>query len=331
MTSLTGILKAVEKTVGKPPRILYGENTFFECIYASELFAVASSVLQAGDQDLKDADLILAQFNPTLKRINLKAADFHTAEYHVEKISGILHKALKARDGDPLCIAIDCTFDFSISSRVRALLLEFQNEIESGALNIICYRSGIKFDLFGMDNYCGAPFYMIHNRDPKWSYFDALLTDPALQTDLLSLNWFCLAFQNAAPYLEAYRKQVFDNTHAVLSKIPLRLSSAKNTKYRVIPMQSDIDPTFIDIKIFGPLHEMRGSVLVGGYLTVKCMQAGFPLLYRPGIGFYHPNMSVLFADECTTVRLTIGLDPAQIEVIVDCLEKIDALNYTETT
>jgi hypothetical protein len=152
------------------------------------------------------------------------------------------------------------------------------------------------------------------------------LTDPALQTDRLSLNWFCLVYQNAASYLDSYRKQIFDNTHAVLSRIPKRLFSKKNIKYRVIPMEPDTDPTFIDIKIFGPLHKIRGNTLVGGYFTIKCLQAGFPLLYRPGIGFYHPNLSILFTDDYTTIRLTLGLDPKQVDVIVECFEKIDALN-----
>jgi hypothetical protein len=56
------------------------------------------------------------------------------------------------------------------------------------------------------------------------------------------------------------------------------------------------------------------------------MEAGYPLLYRPGIGFYHPNLAVLFGKECTTVRLTVGLDPAQIDVIVQCMKKINTLN-----
>jgi hypothetical protein len=97
---------------------------------------------------------------------------------------------------------------------VGKLLEEFRKEIRSGALNIICYRSGLKFDLFGMDNYAGAPLFMIHNGDEKWRAFDLLLTDPALQTDRLSLNWFCLAYLYTGKELEEYRNQIFANTRA---------------------------------------------------------------------------------------------------------------------
>src|SRR5579862_2796633 len=326
MTSLAGIYKAAEKMLGKPPRILYGENTYFECILSAEHIVVPKSITEASEEDWEQVDLILAQFNPVLKRINFQVTEYQATEYHIEDIALVLHRALKNREGRPLSLALDGTLDYSNSMRVKDLLLVFQKEIETGALNVSCYRSGIKFDLFGMDNYCGGPFFAIHNQDEKWSDFDALLTDPALLTDRLSLNWFALAFQNAAPYLESYRKQIFDNTHAVLNKIPKRLFSKEPLKYRVIPMDSDTDPAFIDIKIFGPLHPIRGSVLVGGLLTLKCMQAGFPLFYRPSIGFNHPNLTVLFGKGCTTVRLTIGLDPAQVDVIVDCMKTIDALN-----
>jgi hypothetical protein len=326
MTSLGGIFKTVEKMVGKPPRILYGENTYFECIHAAERISKALSFQEATMQDWKEVDLILVQFNPTVKRINFKVTEYQATEYHVEKIADVLHHALKVRGEKPLSVALDCTLDFSDSSKVGRLLAEFQDEIETGQLNIMCYRSGLKFDLFGMDNYCGAPFFMVHNNDPKWSFFEPLLTDPVLLTDHLSLNWFCLAFQHATPYLEMYRKQIFENTRAVLNKIPAKLFDKSNQYYRVIPMDPEVDPSFIDIKIFGPLHAFRGGLLVGAFLTMKCMEAGYPLLYRPGIGFYHPNLAVLFGTACTTVRLTVGLDPAQVDVIARCLEQINASN-----
>lgn len=326
MTSLGAIFQTIEKNVGRPARILYGENTYFEIINLAERVSHAVSIKEATILDLKDVDLILVQFNPTVKRINFKVTEYQATEYHIEKIAEILHSVLKVRGGKPLSVAIDCTLDFSDSKRVGEFLTEFQKQIEQGELNVLCYRSGLKFDLFGMDNYCGAPFFMVNNRSEKWSSFDALLTDPVLLTDSLSLNWFCLVYQHAAPYLESYRKQIFDNTRAVLNKIPTRLFNQDNPYYRVIPMDSDINPTFIDIKIFGPLHTFRGDLNVGVYLTLKCMEAGYPLLYRPGIGFFHPNLAVLFGKECTTVRLTVGLDPAQIDVIVHCLEKIDVCN-----
>lgn len=316
MTSLTGIFKAA----GKIPRVLYGRNTYFENIHAADMATIASPLEEATDQDWKDADLILAQFNPVLKRI-----DFHVSEYKVENIAKTLHKALNSGREKPLTLGLDCTLDYINSPRVSKLLTEFQHEIEKGALNVVCYRSGLKFDLFGMDNYSAAPFYMIHNKDAKWAAFDRLSTDPVLQTDRLSLNWFCLVYQNAASYLELYRKQIFDNTRAFLNKISPRLMNNENIRYRIVPVDKDADPAFVDIKIYGPLHEIRGG-LVGGLLSLKCMENRLPMFNRPSLGFYHPNFCLLFGKDCSTIRLTIGLDPAQVDLLAKCFETIDSLN-----
>lgn len=320
MTSLAGIIKSVEKMNGRPPRILYGENTYFEVMMILEMAFNAKHVDQATQQELKDVDLLVAQFNPVLKRIG------HQFDiYSVENIAAYLHKVLSARQGRPLTLALDATLDYIDSSRAGKLIEEFKKEIENGTLNIVCNRSGLKYDLLGMDNYCGAPFFMIHNNDPKWASFDSLSTDAILQNDHLSANWFCLAYEHTAPNLEKYRKQVFDNTRELLNKTPKRMHD-KSSNYQIIPVESDVDPSFIDLKIFGPQHLLRGCVLVAGILSTKCFEAKHAVFYRPSLGFYHPNFSFIFSDECTTLRLTLGLDPSQIDVLAECLERIDHLN-----
>jgi hypothetical protein len=321
MTSLGGIFKALEKNLGRPPRILYGENAYFENIRAAHLIAMASSIDEAKEADWQEVDLILAQFNPALKRIN-----FDISIYRIEKIAEILHTCFAAQRKKPLTVAIDCTFDFIDSPQVGHLLEEFQNEIEQGVLNVICYRSGLKLDLFGMDNYCGAPFFMVHNCDAQWSSFDSVLNDPVLQADRLSLNWFCAAYQYAAPQLELYRKQIFENTQSLLNKVPQRLLHDETARYRIIPMEKEGNLAFIDIKVFGPLHQLRASFLVGGGLTTKCMPSGHPIFYRTSVGFYHPNFTVLYGEKCSTIRLTLGLDPEQVDLLADFFIRIDSLN-----
>jgi hypothetical protein len=321
MTSLTGIFKAVEKMKGRRPRVIFGENTYYECIGAAQKASDAIYITEAKEEDWKTIDLILAEFNPVLRRIELQPT-----EYKIERISDSLRKALSQRQDDPLTLALDCTFDYIDSPKVKELLEEFQNEIKAGRLNIIGYRSGLKFDLFGMDNFCGAPFFMIHNDDPKWASFEALLTDPVLLTDHLSLNWFCLAYKYAAPELELYRKQIFDNTRALINRVPSRLLHDKQARYRIVPMEEGAELAFIDMKISGSFHQLRGALLAAGCLYTKCMEGGHPIFYRLSVGFYHPNFTMLFSEEHTTIRLTLGLDPAQVDLFVDCFEAIDALN-----
>ncbi len=320
MTSLAGILKVGEKAFGQPLRVLYGENTYFEAIDALAETSIALKSAQATAKDWEEADLLLAQFNPVLKRGSGCTVQLYT----IEKVEEALHKAFGSSRKKPLILALDCTLDTIHSPNVAHLLEEFQSKILQGDLAVICYRSGLKFDLLGMDNFAGAPFYMIHSQSPHWTFLDSLTKDPALQADLLSLNWFCLAYQYLAPLLDQYREQIFENTRVLLKRIPPSLLSSH--RYQVIPFEEGLNPGFIDIKIRGPLHKIRASALVGGSLYLRCMEAKHPIFYRRSIGFFHPNFGILFDDTYSTLRLTIGLDPSQIDVLTKCFEEIDALN-----
>src|SRR3989344_2532450 len=311
MTSLTGILRAVQQQAGPAFHVLYGENSYFEAVRAVSLVSKATCVLDATEEDWKEADLILTQFNPVLKRNDVQT------EYRLEKTIEQLRAFLNAGREKPLTLAIDCTVDFLDSPRVRSVLELFQREIEEGTLNVICFRSGLKFDLLGMDNYCASPFFMIHNHSEAWTGFNLLLTDPVLQTDLLSLNWFCLAYKYAAPQLELYRKQVFDNTRALLNRIPPKLYE-KEATYRVMPMMEGTDPAFIEMKVFGPLHRLRASAVLGGGLYLKCLKEKLPIFCRRSIGFYHANFGLLFREKSSSMRLTVGLDPAEVDTLAAC-------------
>jgi hypothetical protein len=56
------------------------------------------------------------------------------------------------------------------------------------------------------------------------------------------------------------------------------------------------------------------------------MEGGHPVFYRRSFGFYHTNFTMLFGEESATVRLTLGLDPAQVDFLSECLKTIDQLN-----
>jgi hypothetical protein len=320
MANLTGILKAVEKSIESPPYIIYGENTYYEIIHAANLTSVkACHAQEATTTDWEKVNLLLVQFQPVWKGLGNQIQ-----EYRIEQIEKMILKALDARKGKPFTIALDCTIDFINSTLVMNLLKTFKIDIKKGRINFIGYKSGLKFDLFGMDNYCGAPLYMIHNKNPLWNSFDFLVTDPALQTDRLSLNWFCLAYKKAAFELDLYRKQIFDLTRSLLKKAPIGLYNPK-ASYQIIPVASNAYPSFIDITITGSFHKIKAA-LVGIHLTFQCLQKKLPLFYRISFGLYHTNLIMLFGKDSSTIRLTLGLDPMQVETLENSFKAIDALN-----
>lgn len=320
MASFGGIIKAVEKTIGIKPRVIYGENTYFECEHVLNQVSFASSVHTASEQDWKEVDLLLAQFCPVWKR-----GAAYSTRYREEPIAANIRKSLQIRQGKPLTVALDSTLDYLDSPQISLLLLEFKNEIKEGVLNFICFRSGSKFDLFGIDNYSGASVFMIHNQTSYWSFFDAFLKDPVLQTDLLSVNWFCLAYKVLAPQMESYRKQIFAMTRKVLDNVPEKFFD-KTSTYQIVPVAEEVHPSFIDIKVIGPLHYMKAAALVCGCLYLRNIEKKSPVFYRRSLGFYHANFGCLQGEDCSSVRLTVGLDPEQVDVLIDCLRAINSLN-----
>jgi hypothetical protein len=318
MASYLGIYKAVEKSLERIPHALYGENTYFECAASAKRISHAKSLRDAQEQDWENVDLIVAQFNPILCR------EKHVVEYGEENVEYFLRKAFSVNQNKRLTLALDCTIDFIDSKKVENLLQAFQKEIEQGKLNIIGFRSGLKYDLFGLDHYCGAPLFMIHNNDSYWFPFEALITDPVLLTDRLSHQWFCLAYESAPKELDAYRRQIFQNTRSLLTKISPLLHDGQNG-YQVIPIRENVEASFVDVRVSGPLHKLRAAAIVGGILHLLPMNAGQPIFTRPSFGFYHPNFSMIFGEENSTVRLTVGLDPEQINILASCFERISKL------
>ena len=91
-------------------------------------------------------------------------------------------------------------------------------------------------------------------------------------------------------------------------------------------MEGGTEPVFVDIKISSPFHMLKAAILVGGSLYLQLWEQKYPIFYKRSFGYYHANFGMLFGDNSSTIRLTLGLDPSQVDVFVGCLEKIDALN-----
>lgn len=321
MTCFAAIVKAVEKEAGCV-HALYGENTYFECAKVLDKLALSSAQADtATEEEWQRANLLLVQFNPAIR------IDLQHEQYRLEQIESMIRKSLHCRSGAALTLALDGTLDLIVSPRVTQLLNTFSTEIAQGALTVVVFRSGSKFDLLGMDNYSGAPYFILRKNKPT---FDFLLTEPALQCDHLSLNWFSLAYHSIAPQLEQYTQQIFANTRALLAKVPKALER-KNGHYRIVPITSDADPAFVDIKVVGPLQKIKAAALVIPYLFLESMKKNQPIFNRPSLGFYHPNVSVIFGEDCSTVRLTLGLDPAQVDIFAQCFETLSSLHTNSAT
>ena len=210
---------------------------------------------------------------------------------------------------------------------IQNLLTEFAEQIKAGKLNIVVFRSGQKFDMLGLDNYYGAPFYIINNKDPKWSSFEKLKTDPAFHTDSLSLEYFSLVASCIPDNIDRYKKIIFDNTKAILEQVPQDLKPAEGNPVCVCSFDPDVKTPFIDIKIGfeedGTLDDIRNeelSLWVQQRFTQIFMDEK-KLVYRRGsFGFPHPNITWI----SPKMRINPGIDPDEIRLYRQFFLELDA-------
>ncbi len=314
MNTFAGICTLVMSTTPNP-QIVHGENSYFEEIDVVGKNRGMNEVLAHPVES--GVDLYVGEFN---HNININK-DYH--HYVPGDVIGDVAKLLKINeklmDGKPkpLTVAIDSTIDLVNSKKAQQFLNRFSKEIEEGSLNVVFFRSGQKFEMLGMDNYYGSPFYMINNGEKQWEAFKALKTEEVFNTDPLSKQWFCLLNKYAPQQLDDYRALIFKNSREIINKIPAELKDP-NSPVIVSTVDSGMDPAFIDIKVLGKMDYRTIETIFYN----KMMEAGRKVHSRGSFGFYHPNFNFIPDVNHVNIRINPGLDPKDNEIIVDILKEI---------
>lgn len=317
VNTFAGLNAAVIEMNNNPVKIagggLYYEETgFLGGKYLEEVLADAS---------IKKVDFYACQFNPN---IDIDDQCHHYASDPVEKnIRSIFEKK---PDTDQLTVAVDITIDYANSERMQTLLKSFEKEILEGKLNLVFFRSGQKFDIMGMDNYYGSPFFVVNNRDAKWTPFQKVLDNPGHRTDPLSLQWFTLMNKYAVKELDDYRRQIFINTRDLLKQIPQKMlwNARKPNQTHISTADEGMDACFIDIKLKGRFHRFRSIALIAQFFK-RCLDAGIKAHTRASFGFYHPNcilISVNAEKGSSSLRINPGLNPKDNEAILKFIQDL---------
>ncbi|MBS4168907.1 hypothetical protein [Parachlamydia sp. AcF125] len=307
--------------INPAPHCVYSKGFYFE---QAAFVGYENQFEKIREEDSSPpVDLYFGQFNP-----NIEIASNFVGYERRDVAKDIRALLVSGKAAPQLTVAIDCTIDKYDSENVRDLLQQFEKEIEAGSLNFVFFRSGQKFDMLGMDNYFGAPFYAVNNGSEKWKPFNRLPTREVHQTDILSCQWFCLANQYATTVLSQYRKLIFDNTRQILNHIPEKLKPGNplnpKQRLRINTASEDMDACFIDIKVLGLGHKARSIELLGRFYE-KMISKGIKLQTRATFGLYHPNaliISVNEVEDSSTIRLHPGLNPEENAVFIEYFESL---------
>lgn len=310
MNAFAGI-RAATATLKPHPISVYQPGAHFEIVRSMSRHLSLEDALQ---NQGGSADLYLCEFN---HNVNFDS-DHDT--YEASDVKKEIDALLMAKSQtDHLTIALDDTMDFQHSRRVSDLLNHFAPQIKSGKMNFIVFRSGQKFDMLGMDNYYGSPFYMVNNGAECWLPFNRLLTHDVHQTDLLSTQWFCLVSKYAPEATDQYRRMIFENARKILDRVPEAL---KQGSVKVRSASPKTETCFIDIKVCGEGHSGKVEKLKQR-LFQKFAEHNAKIHTRGGYGYFHPNVCFFsgHSHQSQNIRINPGLDPKETELIIEFLEE----------
>lgn len=267
------------------------------------------------DSHLDTIDLYGCTFNPSIE------SDDKNVPYVQKNLITDIENILKEKPNTQhLTVAIDFTNDYFNSEKSKQLLEHFASHIHSGRLNFVFFGSGQKFDMLGMDHFYGSPFYIINNGAGHWKSFDKLFTEEVHKTDHLSTQWFCLLHEFASKSVDEFRHLFFKNTKNIIQNLPEKLFSKKR-KITVSKVDEKTDLTFIDVKIKGIFNKIIGSLLVS-YFQFYAVVCKVKASIRGSFGFLHPNVTLIFSSDATTLRLHPGIPQSDNQPIIKFLQHI---------
>jgi len=316
MNVFAGINAAVREMVGNRPQRVYGEDSYFEnVVFIGQNQSLQTNLFGPSDH----IDLYVGEHSHNI------SIDPQKNHYTFNDVRQEIDEILRLKPNTQhLTVAIDSTIDMVNASHIKKLLEHFSEEIQEGRLNFVIFRSGQKFDMLGMDNYYGAPFYMVNNGSDTWRTFECLFTEEVFKADPLSLQWFSLVNKYAFEKLEEYRTQFFKNTRAVLDKVPEGLLPGKNSKIKICTVDDAMEASFIDIKIIGGEIGEISQILQSKFYEIFAAH-GIKAHSRGSFGFYHPNINIIpdKDNHSRNIRINPGLNPEDGKILIEYLEALD--------
>lgn len=322
MNVFSGVNAVIIQSNPNPVRIC-GAHSYFE-----EAHLVGGNLTlekALNDPQIKKIDMYVAEFYH-----NMDIDPNHTNYQKGTVISDIRNIFEKKPETDSLTVTLDNTIDFTQSEDVKQLLKEFEKEIKEGKLNIVVFRSGQKFDMMGLDNYYGSPFYMVNNGSDKWKEFERIKTDEVFQTDELSQQFFSWMAATGPELVDQYKSQIFDNTANILAMVPDSLKPKEGSKVSISTFEEGVKTPFIEIKIDLEQVEQR--------MLFEWVQENFisqfvseeKLVYmRSSFGFPHANLMRIGSK----LRINPGADPSDNilfqKFFIDFEKKLTEMSSTQ--
>lgn len=322
MNVFAGVNAAVITDNPNPIRIC-GSHSYYEEVALVGGNKTLEQVLQ--DPSVEKVDLYVAEFNH-----NIDIDPNHTRYQKGQVIDDIRSIFKNKPKTDSLTVSIDATIDFTKSEDIADFFKEFQNEIAEGKLNVVVFRSGQKFDMMGLDNYFGSPFYIVNNSDKKWEKFNEIKTEGAFQTDPLSQQFFSwmTETESGLALIDQYKNQIFENTRTIIDSVPKELAPEPGKEVCVCSFDQGVKTPFIDIKIDLADLDKKDDLQAWARqrFTQIFLEKDKLVFMRGSFGFPHPNITWIDPK----MRINPGIDPSEHSLYQQFFEELIAKTLIAT-
>ncbi|MCE5317953.1 MAG: hypothetical protein LLG04_11435 [Parachlamydia sp.] len=195
---------------------------------------------------------------------------------------------------EPLTLALDVTLDKMHSKELDRYLSTFKNEIESGKLNIVLYRSAQKFDQLGTDKFNAGYMEVVSNNPSFREAFQNLNG----QLQGLDYQAICHFHRNADYEIDEYLKLHYNN-----SDYAYNLLGKLRTDQSILKLTPKMDEKLYFLEITYPkLSEISIQDPLMAYFVAEARRQGIQMIIRDSFGY---NESTLCGIP-NKIRLSLG-------------------------
>lgn len=260
-------------------------------------------------------EIPLLKLSPDIAFVDIRPpTDTRASEYAARDLIATTHLLLQEREGRPLTLVIDATYDELHSEEIERFIHKQQDLIASQALHIGVFRSAQKFDQGGSDKFNGG-YLEFHTCNET---LKSQLKELPGQLSGLDYHALCFYHDFAHHDIRMYVQKHYQNTHLAYEHL-----SALQREDSFLKMTPKTDEKLSFIELTYPTISSNHAIfrdLLVSLLCNRCQQQKLGVVYRDSFGF---NESTLCAVDSYKIRFSPGTHSEQemkhiCEILLSC-------------
>lgn len=293
----------------KPLRVLAFDDSYFEIMKAHEISGDKVTKVAQNNDTLHGVEANKAEDKFDLLFVDAEGAPQATGSTTSHDIVKVIDEALSGGLAKkPFTVVIDVTIGKINNEKIAHVLKKYKPQIESGELNIVCFRSIQKFDTFGSDKLSGGTI-QVYSKNQK--FVKACKEEFAKEerdVDPINRRGIAYIYEHCLKGVEKFREATFENADVLFRGIDKQFVAVSGKK-----PQDETIPFYIEDRENCENYcvMIRANDAKALNLFFNRMNKGkFPIIFRPSFGFSHAAITEVPATK--SFRLSAGIEDKEM-------------------